>query len=113
VSTCCSPRPPYLAVWNNNQLQVWDVAAGQMRYHLPPAAKPSGIRTVAFSRDGRRVACAHNDGQVALIDCVAGSLVHEWGLPAQPLSLAVSGDGHQIAVGSMNGLIQVHRLSLR
>jgi serine/threonine protein kinase/WD40 repeat protein len=111
-----APAGAHLAVWNNNHLQVWDVAAGKMRYNLTQqaqAGKVTGIRTVAFSRDGRRVVCAQNDGQVLLVDCATGSVVHEWSFSAQAICLAVSSDGRQVAVGSSNGLIQVHRLPMR
>jgi WD40 repeat protein len=109
-----APAGPHLATWNHNQLQVWDVAAGQLRYHLTQqpsqGGKIAGIRTAAFSHDGRRLVCGQNDGQLLLVDCAKGAVIHEWSFPVLPACLAVSADGRQVGVGSSNGLIQVHRL---
>jgi WD40 repeat protein len=108
-----APTGTHLAVWTGTRFEVWDVAAGQSRFHIAIQVVPGkvgGIRTVAFSRDGQRLAYALNDGRLVLHDCSPGNVVQEWTLSAAPTTLALSADGRQVASAAPSGLIQVHRL---
>jgi len=108
-----APTGSNLALWQSNRLEVWDIAAEKSRFNLtlqPQPGRSFGIRGVAFSRDGQRIVCAHNDGRLVLHDCANGATVHEWKLPGGPNSIAVSRDGRQVAAGSPGGLIHVCRM---
>ena len=109
-----APSGSHLLAWNGNRIEVWDVATGKSRFQRtfqPEPGKPfQGIRALAFSRDGRRLAYSLQDGQLVLLDCASGANVREWKLPGPPSIVAVSSNGQQVAVGSSSGLIHVYRL---
>ncbi len=59
-------------------VRVYEVATGRLRWsfeHVPP------VESVAFSRDGTRLAAANLMGEVRMWDLVSGEKVAEWSTP--------------------------------
>jgi RNA polymerase sigma factor (sigma-70 family) len=78
-------------------LRLWDVASGReiRRFVAQPEHM---IRSVAFSPDGRRIACAEWRGYIHLWDAASGkSLWHTAGRGSRVNAVAFSPDGHMIA----------------
>ena len=66
-----APSGSHLLAWTGNRIEVWDVSTGKLCFHgtfQPEPGKPFGIRALAFSRDGRRLAYSLQDGQLLLLD---------------------------------------------
>ena len=96
-------------------IQVWNPATGAKRRTLP--GHPKEIRSLAWSRDGQRLASAGDDGSVKVWDVATGEKVLSLGYSpqrdqssrtAQGLSLlAWSRDCEQLAVAGADGTVTV------
>jgi WD40 repeat protein len=88
-------------------MRVWDVASGREVFSLK--GHTSQVYSVAFSRDGRRLASGSQDGTIKLWDAATGQEVLT--LKGGPVgSLAFSPDGRRLAAIG-NGLVKVWETS--
>jgi WD40 repeat protein/tRNA A-37 threonylcarbamoyl transferase component Bud32 len=98
-------------------IQIWDPASGANLLTLP--GHPRAIRSLAWSRDGRRLASAGDDGAVKVWDVAAGKeilslryarppreLSTHPGPPAESL-LAWDADGGRLAAAGADGAVTV------
>jgi WD40 repeat protein len=69
------------------------------------------VASIAFSADGRLVACTAHDGRVVVWETESGKVQHEWKLPGAASRVAFAADGRYLATGNSNGTIYVFRLS--
>ena len=91
---------------DDGYLSVWDVLSRQRIWH----EKLSRSRpiSVAFSHDYRDLyVIVANVWKLQVFDAAMGKLRHEDSLGEAPLSMAVSPDGTQVAVGLRNGNIVI------
>ncbi len=82
-------------------LHLIDVAQGRLIAVLAPAHTPTDYRRMAFSGDGRRVACRIGQTRLVVWDTGTGGSVLEIKLEEQrqALSIALSPDGSLLATG--------------
>lgn len=87
-------------------LSIWDTSSHQRTDHLLP--KGVIATCLRVTRDGQHAILAMDNGQVELWALTTGKrqpLLPK--LPQSVLSMALSGDGHTLAVGGENGTVQV------
>jgi serine/threonine protein kinase/WD40 repeat protein len=77
-------------------LTVWDVDRRAVAAN--DAGPVSGGHTTRFSPDSRRLALAHDDGELLVYDLATGQPSRRWRGPAWAQHLDFRGDGAQIAV---------------
>jgi WD40 repeat protein/tRNA A-37 threonylcarbamoyl transferase component Bud32 len=95
---------------DDRTVRLWDTGAGQEALTL---RHPDGLMSIAFSPDGRRLACStgpdpRKPGEVRLWDLAAGKQTHL--LPGQIGSVwavAFSPDGTRLATGGYRGALKV------
>ncbi|MBY0526676.1 MAG: protein kinase [Gemmataceae bacterium] len=109
-----SPTGSTLVSWTQQRLDVWDMVTGKAKAQIAfPAqagvGKASGVRAVAISRDGQRVAYSLHDHRLVLFDLATASNVQEWKVQGVAFMMAISSNGRQVAVANSNGLINVYR----
>jgi WD40 repeat protein/serine/threonine protein kinase len=117
-----SPDGTWLATGSPGTVKVWDVATGQLLGTL--TGHTSGVTSVAFSPDGRRLASSSRRGVIKVWDRDAMSPEvprtlkdRSWQSGQEPLTLmghtglvsqvAFSPDGMQLASASTDGTIKV------
>jgi WD40 repeat protein len=98
-------------------IRIWDPASGAKLLTLP--GHPRAIRSLAWSRDGRRLASAGDEGAVKVWDVAAGKeiLSLRYARPPRELSthpsppaeslLAWDADGGRLAVAGADGAVTV------
>jgi WD40 repeat protein/serine/threonine protein kinase len=76
-------------------VRFWDAAT---RAELPPLRLPiAGVRVVAFSPDGRRIAAGGDAAKVIIVDAASGELIAELsGFEGRIQSVAFSPDGRHV-----------------
>ena len=106
-----SPDGAALAAPNGwqGEVRVWDTVSGAEHFTLPGSGEP--VFALAFSPDGKTLACGCGDNAVRLWSAEGGDLRQtitdfEYGVYA----LAFSPDGKTLVTSDKNGLVQVWRL---
>ena len=90
----------------DEEVQVWDVHTGQLIRGLP--GHLGGLRCVAFSPDGRRIATAGLDQTIKIWDAWTGDEVLTLRGHTDLVSrVAFSPDGQRIASASQDGTAKV------
>lgn len=82
-------------------LRVWDLASGKCTAQLRADGKP--ILHVAVTLDGKWYWTASNDGRVRMWQASTGICMRTDRLNAEPLALAVSGTGCEVAIATRDG----------
>ena len=97
------------AVDGQNAVQVWDLATGKPL--CEPLLHPGdlvGIKSIAFSPDGSRIASANQDGQVRQWNWQAAALACSPTLhPGEVLSVLYSAEGRYLVSASLPGVVQL------
>ncbi len=88
---------------------VWDVASGQLLFRLE--GHDGGVKTVAYSPDGKLIATGGNDHTIRLWDATTGKEMRrlEDGTGAVE-ALAISPDGKFLASAGQDGIARLWRL---
>ncbi len=84
-----------LIIASTQQVEVIDAASGLQEYTFPIGEDK--IKTLAFSRDGGRIAIAYETGDVAVWNVLTGNRDELVELPAPPEAVAISNDGLSLA----------------
>ncbi len=89
----------------NDDLLIWSTAEGQLMYRIP---QPGWVSALAFSPDGRTIACGHDDGYVRLWDVRSQRQVGELAAHADAVSaIQFSASGDRIATAGEDRVVQV------
>ena len=94
---------------NDGTVKIWDVASGEHRVlrHDP------GVRDVAVSPDGTRIATAAVDGRARLWELATGRQLLTLDAHAQPAAyVRFSPDGRLLATSSPDGTVALHLLPI-
>jgi PQQ-dependent catabolism-associated beta-propeller protein len=84
----------YVAVGNDDRIDVIDLATRKVVDHLPSGPDPERF---AISPDGRWLYVANeNDNAVSFVDIAAKKIVHQVAVGAEPEGMAVSPDGRWV-----------------
>jgi hypothetical protein len=86
-------------------VKLWDSASGQELRTLKGHTAP--VWSVAFSRDGTRLASASNDGTVKLWDSASGQELRTLKGHGTVWSVAFSPDGTRLAAGCNDGTVKM------
>lgn len=101
---CFSPEADFLAS-GNDDLLIWNTAEGQLLYRIP---QPGWVSALAFSPDGRTVACGHDDGFIRLWDVRSQRQIGELAAHADAVSaIQFSAQGDRIASAGEDRVVQV------
>jgi WD40 repeat protein len=110
VCLAYSPDGRLLAAGENSQgrVSVWDAVTGKRLWELK---HPQGVRSVAFSRDGRRLVTCAGDNKVRFWDTHTGQeAAPAWDAPQGATAFAFSPVEDRLAVGKV-GAVTVHDLA--
>ena len=85
---------------------LWDLGSGRRvgQYRL---AVPTDVSALAFSADGRLLACAGNAGLLLLADLRTGKTARLVGHPDEVTCVAFSPDGSRLASGGEDGSVRL------
>ena len=87
-------RHLYVALGNDDRIDVIDLATRKVVDHLPSGPDPERF---VVSPDGRWLYVANeNDSTVSFVDIAAKKIAHEVPVGAEPEGMAVSPDGHWV-----------------
>ena len=87
-------RQLYVALGNDDRIDVVDLATRKVVDHLPSGPDPERF---VVSPDGRWLYVANeNDNTVSFVDIARRKIVHEVPVGAEPEGMAVSPDGHWV-----------------
>lgn len=97
-----------LAAVSAGKLGIWDVKSGESRRFVDAG---TGLQTVAFSPDGKRIAVGGRGVLVTVWDATTGKRIHDLQhtSPATDSinSVAFSSDGKYLASGSQSGSVRI------
>ena len=82
---------------SDNTSRIWDVQSGQELHKLSHEGE---VRSVAFSRDGQKVATASYDKTARIWDVQSGQELHKLPHEGEVSSVAFSPDGQKVATAS-------------
>jgi WD40 repeat protein len=103
-----TPNPPADAVHPNRVVQVWEAATGKLVAALTDPTRENGtVATAVFSPDGKTLATASGNGQIALWEMPSGK--HKstlLGRSTQGTKLAFAPDGKTLASADFFGVIE-------
>ncbi len=86
-------------------IRLREIASGGSRLQI---AVPAGLLSLAYSPDGRFLACGQGDGMVRIYGAVTGKELAQWqGKQGGIRALAFRRDGHLLASGGENGTILI------
>lgn len=90
----------------DNGVRFWNIATCA---EMAPLRLPiSGVRVVAFSPDGRRLAAGGDNTKVVIVDSISGTPVAELsGFPGRIQSLAFSPDGRYLLTAGMDPTLRL------
>jgi WD40 repeat protein len=90
---------------NGAEVKVWDADTGELKHNL---LMPTSVRTVAISRDGRRVVCGNDEGAIRAWDARTGREQYTRKAHTDEVrAIALSPDGRRIASGSRDHTVKV------
>jgi WD40 repeat protein/beta-lactamase regulating signal transducer with metallopeptidase domain len=90
------------------EIVLWDRRTGRERWVHRHAL---GVRSVAFSPDGRRLATGHHGGYAQVIDVASGKVLHDFSEhTAAVYEIALTPDGGRLVTGSEDRTIKVWNL---
>ncbi len=99
-----SPNGQRLAVAEQRQVRVWEVATGRLRTELPAHTHP--ITSLAYSRDGRILAFGSQDRTVKFWDVQAGRELRTLGQhDSIVVGIAFHPDGDRLAAMTQDGAL--------
>jgi hypothetical protein len=98
-----------LFIAGDTGMQIWDAAKASMIKKWDWKVKD--VTVAAFSADVTRVACAGDDGGIAILDTADGALKHTLGNKTKNAwtALALRADGRLVAAGNAKGEILIWR----
>jgi RNA polymerase sigma factor (sigma-70 family) len=92
----------------DRNLRLFDLVASRSIRDMTVVEAEPGIRALAISRDGKRIASGSLDGTVRLWDPETGGTQREWTIPhGANQALAFSPDGKGLASGAEDGTVQL------
>jgi len=101
----CFSADADLLASGNDDLLIWNTAEAQLLYRIP---QPGWISALAFSPDGRTVACGHDDGFVRIWDVLSQRQIGELPAHADAVSaIQFSAAGDRIATAGEDRVVQV------
>ena len=89
------------------QVRIWNLTSQEELLRVAPQPR---IHRLAYSHDGSRLACAHDDGSVSVWDSAEGQLVQRVGSESSQIGLAFSPDDAFLAAGDREGTIRIWTL---
>jgi WD40 repeat protein/serine/threonine protein kinase len=109
LALAISPRGDSLAtVSREGAVELWNLDDLQRRWTVSAGRPPVPVWSVAFSPDGRRLACACEDASVRIYDVQDGSLQLCFSSHRRPLrAVAFSPDGTQVASAGLESEVLI------
>jgi WD40 repeat protein len=99
------PQGRTVASGDLDALRIWNPINGDDVKIIPRVGVPSGI---AWSRDGKRVACGVRNGRIRVVDIESEKVVDTlMGHDGEVTSLAFSADGKRIVTAGKDGTIRI------
>jgi WD40 repeat protein len=92
-------------------VQLHDLDADQPQARILFKGHTDKVYSVAFGRDGKRLASAGGDGRIILWDLAAGDKLREWQLPGPVHGIAFAPDNRHLAAANGNGTVYILRLT--
>jgi eukaryotic-like serine/threonine-protein kinase len=87
------------------EIQIWDAVSGQRLRTVP---MPTRLGSLAFSRDGRRLAAGGTDGVVHVLDSVSGQQIHALrGHKRDVHEVAFTADGRWLASAGADATVRI------
>lgn len=111
-----SPDAKLLAVGaENGAVEIWDVAAREVKFQLPADGTYDSIHTLAYTPDGRWLARLNFGGEVYIYDAnnyetAPFEAMRKWSLDAKASSIAFSADNRFVALGCRDKKVRVVRV---
>jgi WD40 repeat protein len=92
-------------------IRLWDPTASRPFPRGELAGQSSAIRILVVTTDGRTLTSVAEGPKVVHWDLAAGRPTREWSLPSvSPTGLAVTVDGRYMAMGRVDGALEVYRV---
>ena len=89
------------------EVRVWDVECGKPKYVIPT---DRGVRTVAWSPNGKFFVAGNYGGAIELYDADTGRLIDQMKLPNNIEVLQISPDEKRLIVASGDGSVRIWEL---
>ncbi|MGD9923644.1 MAG: caspase family protein [Pseudorhodoplanes sp.] len=113
VLSATNPLPPFGAPLNGpkpppprGKLELWDFATGRLVRAF--SGHQTGIWSIAFSNDGKRIVSGNSNGLAYLWDASTGRLLHTFtGHRDSVFSVALSANGDRTVTGGMDSSVKL------